>query len=75
MGHHNRLSVGTDGGPFFEEGTKNSQGRRAVVSESKQPAARPAARDVGETLEVEEGRGKKLKRDFSFFLIIMQGRV
>lgn len=54
----------------LEEGTKSSQGRRAMVC--KQPACNTTRR--GRTLEVEEGEDR-LKRGFRFFLIIMQGRV
>lgn len=58
----------------FEEGTKHSQGRRAVVSEREQAASMPYCQRRGRTLEVEEGE-EKLKRGFRFYLIIMQGRV
>lgn len=72
LGHHNGLSVGTDGGPF-RRGHK-TQPRQEGRGVCEQAASMPYCQKRGRTLEVEEGE-EKLKRDFRFFLIIMQGRV
>lgn len=64
QGHHNGPSVGTDGGPFgrgHKKKQKNSQGRRAVVSDG---ASSLNGRDMG---------GHERWR--SFYLIMMQGAV
>lgn len=78
LGHHYRLSVGTDGGPFGRGHTHTKKKKTAKVGglqSLREPAASmPHCQRRGRILEVEEGQ-ERLKRDFSFLLIKMQGRV
>lgn len=71
LGHHNGLSVGTDGGPFRTNGTKKTAKVGGLWCLRERAASVPCCQRRGRTLEVEEG-DEKLKRGF---LIIMQGRV
>lgn len=60
LGHHNGLSVGTDGGLFGRgHKKKKTQGRRAVVSE--RASEQPALSETWENIRGGGGRGETEK--------------